>query len=129
MITQRRCVIGMVALMASWGWSHRLMADDTYYGVVASTSKTQIVVKIGTEHLAFIIEKDTEVTLNGASTKLDKIKPGFRVRITAQELGKVRIAKSVAARSPKSRLALERSPWAVADHGYVRLPPGSDGAA
>jgi hypothetical protein len=77
-----------------------LVQAETFAGkvVVAGSGKLTIVDKDG-DNEDFIISSDTKITLNGKPGRLDQLKAGDSVKVTATVSGEKMAASQVEARS------------------------------
>jgi hypothetical protein len=103
----RRSHFMMASLLSIVAWimsAQLIMSADAghkYSGTVVSAGTGKLVVKMGTEQLMFMVNKETKISLDGAPSQLDKIQPGFQAAVMAERLGDVFVAMKIEARTAK----------------------------
>jgi hypothetical protein len=91
----------MAGLLSVLALSVSARAEHKYAGTVVSAGAGKLVVKVGTEQLMFMVNKETKISLDGAPSQLDKIQPGFQAAVMAERLGDVFMAMKIEARTAK----------------------------
>ena len=97
----RASLFSLVALVVSAEMTLSAETGHKYSGTVVSAGAGKLVVKMGTEQLMFMVNKETKISLDGAPSQLDKIQPGFQAAVMAERLGDVFVAMKIEARTAK----------------------------
>lgn len=83
------CVPLVLAVFQQLDGNERGQESDphSYLGKVLVAGEGKLVLTMGTEQLTFLVNKDTQITLDDAPAELEKLKHGFTAQVKGERSG------------------------------------------